>query len=75
MNFNNYFLEPTDLEGAIEPKRKRSRDDRLLDIMEEELKIKKRQQDIEETKLKLEEEKWKLEKEEKLALIELLKNK
>jgi len=52
---------------------KRPRNDRLLDIMEEELKIKRRQQDIEDSKMKMEEEKWKVEKEEKLAMLELLK--
>lgn len=41
--------------------------------MEEDLKIKRRQQEIDESKIKLEEEKWRLEKEEKLAMLELLK--
>ena len=42
--------------------------------MEEEVKLKRRQQEIEEKRLQFEEEKWKIEKDEKMAMLDLLKN-
>ena len=61
---------------------KKCREDRLFDLMEEEIAVKKRQQDLEEAKVKIEQEKWKveqerwkLEKEEKLKFLELLSKK
>ena len=65
-------IDPSESPSAKKPKL--SRDDRLLSIMEEEVKLKRRQQEIEEKRLQFEEEKWKIEKDEKMAMLDLLKN-